>query len=142
MSPRMPLALLGVAFATLAAPLAAQVASAPTPQELDAKLPFDPLVRVGTLDNGLRYYIMANTMPEKRAELRLAVRVGSVYEGDNQRGLAHVTEHMAFNGTTSFPKNDIVHYLQSIGSRFGADVNAYTSFDEIVYMLQVTTLST
>ncbi|MEO5824812.1 MAG: insulinase family protein [Gemmatimonadales bacterium] len=114
-------------------------AGAPSAAEYAAKLPFDPLVTVGTLDNGLRYFIMRNPYPENRAELRLAVSVGSVFEDADQRGLAHFAEHMAFNGTKSFPKNDLVHYLQSIGSRFGADVNAYTSFDETVYMLQVPT---
>lgn len=104
-----------------------------------APLPLDPLVRSGVLDNGLRYFIRANREPEQRAELRLAVRVGSVVEDDDQRGLAHFAEHMAFNGTTSFPKNDLIHYLQSIGSEFGADVNAYTSFDETVYQLHVPT---
>jgi zinc protease len=136
---RASLALSGLVITLVASPLAGQGAGAPSAAELAAKLPFDPLVTVGTLDNGLRYYIMVNKHPEKRAELRLAVGVGSVFERDDQRGLAHVAEHMAFNGTTSFPKNDLVHYLQSIGSRFGADVNAYTSFDETVYMLQVPT---
>ena len=130
---------LSASLLIVALPAPAQAPVAPTAAELAAKLPFDPLVTVGTLDNGLRYYIMVNRFPEKRAELRLAVSAGSVFEADNQRGLAHVAEHMAFNGTTSFPKNDLVHYLQSIGSRFGADVNAYTSFDETVYMLQVPT---
>ncbi len=110
-----------------------------TAAELAAPVAFDPLVTVGKLPNGLTYYIRENRYPEHRAELRLAVKVGSVVEDDDQRGLAHVAEHMAFNGTTSFPKNDLVHYLQSIGSRFGADVNAYTSFDETVYMLEVPT---
>ena len=136
---RRSLALLLPACLVVLPPLVGQGAGAPTPAELAAKLPFDPLVTVGQLDNGLRYYIMVNKLPEKRAELRLAVSAGSVFEADNQRGLAHVAEHMAFNGTTSFPKNELVHYLQSIGSRFGADVNAYTSFDETVYMLQVPT---
>lgn len=122
------LALVGL-FA-LAAPLTAQDA---------APLPLDPLVTRGTLPNGLTYFIRENRYPEQRAELRLAVRVGSVVEEEDQRGLAHFAEHMAFNGTVSFPKNDIIHYLQSIGSRFGADVNAYTSFDETVYMLEVPT---
>lgn len=139
MSRRLLPPLLGIAVMIAASPLQGQAARAPTAAELAAKLPFDPQVTVGTLDNGLRYYIMVNSYPEKRAELRLAVSAGSVFEADNQRGLAHVAEHMAFNGTTSFPKNELVHYLQSIGSRFGADVNAYTSFDETVYMLQVPT---
>ncbi|MEJ7810556.1 MAG: insulinase family protein [Gemmatimonadaceae bacterium] len=106
---------------------------------LSGTLPLDPLVTVGTLPNGLRYYIRANPKPEKRAELRLVVKAGSVLEDDDQRGLAHFVEHMAFNGTKNFAKNDLVNYLESIGMRFGADLNAYTSFDETVYMLQVPT---
>ena len=114
-------------------------AAAPTAAELAQKLAFDPGVTVGVLPNGLRYYIMVNKYPAKRAELRLAVSAGAVFEANDQIGLAHMTEHMAFNGTTHFPKNDLVHYLQSIGSRFGADVNAYTNADETVYMLTVPT---
>src|SRR6185503_3469938 len=83
--------------------------------------------------------IRANSYPAKRAELRLAVNAGSIVEDDDQRGMAHVIEHMGFNGTTHFKKNELVNYLQSIGVRFGADLNAYTSFDETVYMLQVPT---
>ncbi len=138
---RYTLALLGLALSPVAGRLSL-VAQQPAPltkAELAAPVAFDPLVTVDTLPNGLVYYIRENHYPEHRAELRLAVRVGSVVEDDDQRGLAHVAEHMAFNGTTSFPKNDLVHYLQSIGSRFGADVNAYTSFDETVYMLEVPT---
>jgi zinc protease len=104
-----------------------------------ARLALDPLVKTGTLDNGVRYFIRANAFPLKRAELRLVVNAGSVLENPDQVGLAHFVEHMAFNGTTNFPKQDLVHYLQSIGSRFGPDVNAYTSFDETVYMLTVPT---
>lgn len=119
-----------VAAAAIAAPLAAQDTGS---------LPLDPLVTRGTLANGITYFIRENRYPEQRAELRLAVKAGSVMEDADQLGLAHFAEHMAFNGTKSFPKNDIIHYLQSIGSRFGADVNAYTSFDETVYMLEVPT---
>jgi zinc protease len=106
---------------------------------LDAPLPIDPAVRTGTLDNGLRWFIRTNARPEKRAELRLVVNAGSVLEDDDQRGLAHFLEHMAFNGTRRFAKNDIVKYLESIGVRFGADLNAYTGFDETVYILPVPT---
>ncbi len=102
-------------------------------------LPTDPKVRIGTLPNGLRYYIRQNQKPEKRAELRLVVNAGSVLESDSQLGFAHFVEHTAFNGTTNFAKNDLVNYLQSIGVRFGADLNAYTSFDETVYILPVPT---
>jgi zinc protease len=128
--------LLGLLLASPVRSLAAQAASA---AELATPLPMDSLYTVGTLDNGLRYYIRVNQRPEKRAELRLVVNAGSVLEADDQRGLAHMVEHMAFNGTEHFPKQALVHYLQSIGMRFGADVNAYTSFDETVYMLTVPT---
>lgn len=128
--------------APFAAPaeLAAQPASAPRDSfALTAPLPMDPAVRVGTLPNGIRYYIRRNARPEQRAELRLVVNAGSILEDDDQRGLAHFVEHMAFNGTKHFAKNDIVKYLEGIGVRFGADLNAYTSFDETVYILPVPT---
>jgi zinc protease len=102
-------------------------------------LPSAPDVKTGTLANGLTYYIKKNGKPEKRLELRLVVRAGSVLEEEDQRGLAHFVEHMAFNGTTHFKRNDLISYLQSIGVKFGADLNAYTSFDETVYMLPIPT---
>jgi zinc protease len=102
-------------------------------------IPLDSAVRTGTLPNGLRYYIRRNAKPEKRLELRLVINAGSVLEDDDQKGLAHFTEHMLFNGTRRFAKNDIVSYLESIGVRFGADLNAYTGFDETVYILPVPT---
>ena len=105
--------------------------------ELHDILPVDPEVTTGTLDNGLTYYIRKNLKPEKRAELRLAVKAGSVLEDDDQQGLAHFAEHMAFNGTKHFEKQELVGYLESIGMRFGPDLNASTSFDETIYMLQV-----
>lgn len=126
------LARIGVFLGLVAVPLAAQPA-------LTDPLPFDPAVRQGQLDNGLRYYIRANTEPEGRAELRLAVNAGSIQEDDDQRGLAHFVEHMAFNGTERFAEPELVRYLESVGTRFGPDLNAYTSFDETVYMLQVPT---
>jgi len=104
-----------------------------------ALLPRDPHVIVDTLPNGLRYYIRKNAKPEKRAELRLVVKVGSILEDDDQRGLAHFLEHMAFNGTARFPKNKLVSYLESVGMRFGPDINASTSFDETIYELQIPT---
>jgi len=107
--------------------------------ELHDVLPSDPAVTTGTLDNGLTYYIRENKKPEKRAELRLAVKAGSVLEDDDQQGLAHFSEHMAFNGTKHFEKQELVDYLESIGMRFGPDLNASTSFDETLYMLQVPT---
>ncbi len=102
-------------------------------------LPVDSQVTVGTLPNGLRYYVRKNGKPEQRAEFRLVVRIGSVVEDDDQQGLAHFAEHMAFNGTAHFEKQQLVDYLESIGMRFGPDINAYTSFDETVYFLQVPT---
>ena len=98
-----------------------------------------PAVRHGELENGLRYFVRANPEPEGRAELRLVVNAGSVLEDEDQRGLAHFVEHMAFNGTRSFSGDEIVNYLETIGMRFGPDVNAYTSFDETVYMLTLPT---
>ncbi|MGE5859461.1 MAG: M16 family metallopeptidase [Ignavibacteria bacterium] len=103
------------------------------------KLPLDTSITIGSLDNGLIYYIRHNEKPEKRAFLRLAVNAGSVLEDNDQQGLAHFTEHMAFNGTANFAKHEIIDYLESIGMRFGPDINAYTSFDETVYMLEVPT---
>jgi zinc protease len=102
-------------------------------------IPLNPAVKYGVLENGLTYYIQENKKPEKRAELRLVVNAGSILEDDDQQGLAHFVEHMAFNGTKNFKKNEIVHFLESVGVRFGADLNAYTSFDETVYMLQIPT---
>jgi zinc protease len=102
-------------------------------------LPTDSAVTAGRLPNGVRYFIRRNVRPEKRAELRLAVNAGSVLEDPDQRGLAHMVEHMAFNGTRNFEKQEIVNYLESIGMQFGADLNAYTSFDETVYQLTVPT---
>lgn len=102
-------------------------------------LPIDPQVRIGKLENGLTYYIRANEKPDNIAALRLAVKVGSINEDNDQQGLAHFVEHMAFNGTEHFAKSELIDYLQSIGTRFGPDLNAYTSFDETVYMLQVRT---
>ena len=107
--------------------------------DLQKALPLDPAVRIGTLPNGMKYYIRKNSKPENRAELRLAVNAGSTAEDDGQRGLAHVVEHMAFNGTKNFKKSELVDYLESIGTKFGPHLNAYTSFDETVYMIQLPT---
>ncbi len=103
------------------------------------KLPLDPKVKVGKLDNGLTYYVRQNKKPEQKVELRLVINTGSTVEDDDQRGLAHMAEHMAFNGTTHFKKNDIVSFLQDIGVGFGNDLNAYTSFNETVYILPIPT---
>lgn len=102
-------------------------------------IPSDDRLIEGTLSNGLKYYIQKNAKPENRAELRLAVNAGSINEDEDQKGLAHFVEHMAFNGTENFEKSELVDYLESVGTRFGPDLNAYTSFDETVYMLQVRT---
>ncbi|MFT3780968.1 MAG: insulinase family protein [Nibricoccus sp.] len=107
--------------------------------ETSPLVPLDPAVQTGKLPNGLTYYIRKNVKPEKRAELRLAVKTGSVQEDDDQLGMAHFVEHMCFNGTEHFPKNELTHYLESLGVRFGPDLNAYTSFDETVYMLTIPT---
>lgn len=103
----------------------------------NAPVPLDPAVRTGQLPNGFTYYIRKNVKPEKRVELRLAVNSGSVQEDDDQLGLAHFVEHMCFNGTEHFPKNELIHYLQSVGANFGPEINGYTSFDETVYMLTI-----
>lgn len=102
-----------------------------------AKIPTDPNVKIGVLENGLTYYIRNNGKPEDKLELRLAINAGSILENDDQQGLAHFIEHMNFNGSENFEKNELVDYLQSIGVKFGADLNAYTSFDKTVYILPI-----
>ncbi|MBR9914623.1 MAG: insulinase family protein [Algicola sp.] len=104
---------------------------------VNEKIPFNPEVKKGTLSNGLTYYIKNNGKPENKVELRLVVKAGSILEDEDQRGLAHFMEHMNFNGTKNFKKNELVDYLQSIGVKFGAHLNAYTSFDETVYILPI-----
>jgi zinc protease len=106
---------------------------------LQKPIPLDPNVKVGQLENGLTYYIRQNEKPEDKVEFRLVINAGSMQENDKQLGLAHFTEHMAFNGTENFKKNELVDYLQSAGVKFGADLNAYTSFDETVYILPIPT---
>jgi zinc protease len=124
-------------------------APAPSPAEVTGTRPAAPQPAIaltgdtavirGTLPNGLTYYVRRNAEPRARAELRLVVNTGSVLEDADQRGLAHFLEHMAFNGTRRFQKHEIVNYLERVGMRFGPDINAYTSFDETVYMLQLPT---
>ena len=109
------------------------------PPQKGKMIPADPSVRTGTLANGMKYYIKQNKEPENRAELRLAVNAGSILEDKDQLGLAHFVEHMAFNGTKHFSKSELVDYLESVGVKFGPHLNAYTSFDETVYMLQLAT---
>lgn len=106
-------------------------------QDLSVKIPLDASVRTGKLANGLTYYIRYNQKPEKKVEMRLAVNAGSILEDDDQQGVAHFIEHMAFNGSAHFKKNELVDFLQKLGIEFGADLNAYTSFDETVYILPV-----
>ncbi len=126
-----------LAFALLLS--ARSFAQEPALHDLNQIIPVDSKIRIGQFDNGLKYYIRENQKPEKRAELRLVVKAGSILEEEDQLGLAHFLEHMAFNGTKNFAKNDLVSYLQSIGVKFGADLNAYTSFDETVYILPIPT---
>ncbi|NVB78496.1 MAG: insulinase family protein [Kofleriaceae bacterium] len=122
----------------VAAEPAAGPAASPQPADPDAApLPLWSSLKKGKLSNGLTYYVLKHGKPEKRALLWLAVNAGSVQEDDDQRGLAHFVEHMAFNGTKRFPENQLVKYLESIGMRFGADLNAHTSWDETVYKLEV-----
>jgi zinc protease len=108
-------------------------------QDLSSALPRDKSIHVGTLPNGLSYFIRNNPRPNDRVMLRLAVKAGSNDEADDQRGLAHLLEHMAFNGSAHFKPGELVAYLESIGASFGPHVNAYTSFDETVYMIDVPT---
>ncbi|MFW5811926.1 MAG: M16 family metallopeptidase [Alkalispirochaetaceae bacterium] len=105
-------------------------------------LELNPEVRTGVLDNGFTYYILENPRPDNLASFRLAVNAGSLMEEEDQLGLAHFLEHMAFNGTASFEGNELVRYMESLGMRFGPDVNAYTSFGETVYRLEVPTDNT
>ena len=108
-------------------------ASATTMAQEMPSIPTDPDVKVGKLDNGLTYYIRHNAWPEQRAEFYIAQRVGAIQENDDQRGLAHFLEHMCFNGTDNFKGNDIVKWCETIGVKFGRDLNAYTSIDQTVY---------
>ncbi|MCJ8210605.1 insulinase family protein [Mucilaginibacter sp. RS28] len=141
-------------FAALALVAAANFAFAQTPKKPQVSpkerpmlaaqikgeaIPIDPAVKIGKLPNGLTYYIRKNVEPKNRAVLYLVNKAGSVLESDDQQGLAHFTEHMAFNGTRDFPKNKLIDYLQKSGVKFGADLNAYTSFDETVYQLPLPT---
>lgn len=131
---------LALACTALVAASAAAQTAAPAPRAASTDtLPRDSSVRIGRLPNGLTYYVRRNAEPPKRAELRLVINAGSILEDPDQRGLAHVVEHMAFNGTRRFAGQEIVRFLESVGMRFGPDVNAYTGFDETVYMLTLPT---
>ena len=124
-----------IAIAVIGVGVCAYAQKAP----VGSPLPISPQVKKGKLPNGITYYIRKNTEPKNRAELRLVVKAGSILEDNNQVGLAHFTEHMSFNGTKHFAKNELVDFLERSGVQFGADLNAYTSFDETVYMLQLPT---
>ena len=129
-----------VVLTTCLSGLAQQPATTSTQSlALTAPMPVDPEITIGKFANGMRYYIRRNKKPEKRAELRLVVKAGSILEDDDQQGLAHMVEHMAFDGTTHFPKKDMLSFVESLGMRWGPDLNAYTNFDETVYMLTVPT---
>ncbi len=103
----------------------------------EGEFSLNPDVLTGQLDNGMTYYVLKNAYPENRISLRLAVKVGSIAEDENQLGVAHLIEHMCFNGTEHFEKNSLINYAESIGMDFGAEVNAYTSFEETVYQLEI-----
>jgi zinc protease len=108
-------------------------------QNLNDPVPPDPDIKIGKLDNGITYYIKYNKKPEQRVELRLAINAGSICETDGQQGLAHFCEHMCFNGTKNFPSNKMIDMLEEMGVKFGAELNAYTGFDQTIYMLKVPT---
>ena len=127
-------ALRGVFIVLLLAPL---LAFAGNFAHETSDLPADPAIHWGRLDNGLRYVLLHNQEPKGRVSARLAVRVGSLYENENQRGLAHFLEHMAFNGSTHFPSASVVEYFQRLGMDFGGDTNASTNFDRTLYQLEL-----
>ena len=102
-------------------------------------LVFDPAVKTGTLDNGLKYYILKNDQTKNNAYFYLNVQAGSIDETDEEQGLAHFVEHMAFNGSTHFKKNELIRKLEQLGVRFGADLNASTGFQDTTYNLQINT---
>ena len=122
-----------LAALALAAPLQAQE---PWPQAR-SDVPADPAVRFGQLANGMRYAIRRNATPPGQTSLRLRIDAGSLHEADDQRGLAHFIEHMAFNGTTNVPEGEFVGRLERHGLRFGADTNASTEWTQTVYKLDL-----
>ena len=141
---RFPRAAAGVFALALLLPvvapaLRAQQPALQAPIDPQTVLPLDAAIRTGTLPNGLKYFIRRNGRPEKRVSLRLAVKTESLEEADDQQGLAHLIEHMAFNGSAHFKAGELVSYFERLGARLGPHVNAYTSFDETVYMLDLPT---
>jgi len=143
---RLAIALCALMLLVLAAAPAAGAPAAPRNASKEVRLqdpiPMDPEVTIGKLDNGLTYYIRVNRDPEKRAYVMLAVNAGSVLEDDDQVGLAHFVEHMGFNGTKHFPKQELIKYLESVGVKFGSQANAGTGFDQTVYRLTIPTDTT
>ncbi|GMO19686.1 MAG: insulinase family protein [Termitinemataceae bacterium] len=129
-----PILIISIFFSACDKDSAAKYGSLGAP---DDEIPLNPELRYGTLPSGLKYFIFENKKPENRALITLAVNAGSVLEEENERGIAHFVEHMAFNSTERFPGTEVVEYLRSLGMRFGADVNAYTSFDRTVYGIEV-----
>ena len=129
-----PVSILAAAIVALAAIAQGSWAQAP-----EGDIPFDPEAHHGVLSNGLTWYVKENREPLNRAQLRLAIRAGSILEEEHEQGLAHYLEHMAFNGTERFSGHEIIEYLESIGSKFGPDLNAHTSFDETVYKIEIPT---
>ncbi|WP_372933528.1 M16 family metallopeptidase [Mariniphaga sediminis] len=117
--------------------LATVLSFASCDNKLEQELPTSPEVKIGKLENGLTYYIKQNRRPKNEIQMNLVVNAGSVLEDDDQRGFAHFCEHMAFNGTENFPDKEMIDYFESIGSKFGEKINAYTSFDETVYELSI-----
>ena len=122
-----------------AVPQKVAVVADPATIPLDSELPVDPKIIIGKLDNGISYYIRKNTEPANRADIRLVINSGSILEGERQRGLAHVLEHMAFQGTEHFEKQAITDFMESIGMQMGSGVNAFTGIDDTTYMLQLPT---
>src|SRR3954447_13688352 len=125
------------AFVTLLITASLLPLRAQQPAALQAPVPFDAAVRTGKLPNGITYFVRKNARPANRVLLRLAVKTGSLDEADDQQGLAHVVEHMAFNGSAHFKPGELVSYFESTGARLGPHVNAYTGFEETVYMLDL-----
>src|SRR4051812_5863497 len=127
-------AIVALALALQGAAVAQQAPPALNPQDM---IPFDAAVRTTTLPNGLKVFIRHNEQPAKRVALRLAVKAGSINEAEDQQGLAHLIEHMAFNGSAHFKAGELISAFEAIGARLGPHVNGYTSFDETVYMLEL-----
>lgn len=129
------LPVLAVLFAAFAVVLSARAAEKPL--DLKAELPIDPNLKMGTLPNGMKYWIRKHDRPPGKIGFWLHIGSGSINEEDSQRGLAHFLEHMAFNGSANFPPGTLVKYFESIGLRFGQHQNAFTSFDQTTYQISL-----